>query len=292
MVKPITDATQAATRSIQSDISKMLESALVNDGSRHAYTFWQMFRDVGKSILGQITGMISEAVMKSLNIEPTLNALFGKVAGGLDLVKPEDVQQQLARITQTNTDITRVNTEAIASLTQAIRGGGASGGATGPFTNIPGVPTASGGPFGTAGQVGGMIPGPVGGVIRTGLSVWNTVASLFGGGGSGSVILRGEGGIVHGPLLPLMAFAGGGVVDRPTFALIGERGEREAIIPESKWGLAGGGGGGNAVHNWYIQAADPASFIDMLEKHGDAIVSVVSGRMNVNHPSLRQWRQR
>lgn len=31
------------------------------------------------------------------------------------------------------------------------------------------------------------------------------------------------------------AFASGGVVDRPTLALIGEGGEREAVVPESRW---------------------------------------------------------
>ena len=30
------------------------------------------------------------------------------------------------------------------------------------------------------------------------------------------------------------AFGEGGVVDRPTFAMLGERGEREFVIPESK----------------------------------------------------------
>jgi hypothetical protein len=43
------------------------------------------------------------------------------------------------------------------------------------------------------------------------------------------------------PLIPQISvpqFAEGGVVDRPTFAMVGEGGEREYIIPESKMGAA------------------------------------------------------
>jgi hypothetical protein len=64
--------------------------------------------------------------------------------------------------------------------------------------------------------------------------------------------------------IEIPAFAEGGVVDRPTLAMVGEGGEREFIIPQSKMAAAsanflsgarggavipqssGGGGGGNA----------------------------------------------
>jgi len=54
--------------------------------------------------------------------------------------------------------------------------------------------------------------------------------------------LGGVGGAVGGLLGNLPHFAGGGVVDRPTLAIIGEGGQREHIIPESKLGGYGGGG--------------------------------------------------
>jgi hypothetical protein len=38
-------------------------------------------------------------------------------------------------------------------------------------------------------------------------------------------------------------FAGGGIVDRPTIAMIGEGRGREAVVPEDQWGSFGGGGG-------------------------------------------------
>jgi len=44
-----------------------------------------------------------------------------------------------------------------------------------------------------------------------------------------------QGGIVRGGLTPILAAQSGGIVDRPTLAMIGEGGEREAIIPERFW---------------------------------------------------------
>jgi hypothetical protein len=55
------------------------------------------------------------------------------------------------------------------------------------------------------------------------------------------------------PALSVPAFAQGGVVDRPTLAMVGEGGEREYIIPESKMGAASaaylGGARGAGVVN-------------------------------------------
>ena len=45
-------------------------------------------------------------------------------------------------------------------------------------------------------------------------------------------------------LAPLLALASGGVVTRPTIALLGEGGESEAVVPLSKAGDMGFGGGG------------------------------------------------
>ena len=59
-------------------------------------------------------------------------------------------------------------------------------------------------------------------------------------------------------------------MDRPILALVGEAGEREAVIPESKWGRAFGGTGGTRVHI-HIKAVDPGALIDLLSRHGDTI---------------------
>jgi hypothetical protein len=67
--------------------------------------------------------------------------------------------------------------------------------------------------------------------------------------------------IPKGDLIPgLHLFAVGGVVDRPTFALLGEAGEREYVIPESKMGAVlskGGGGGRSYTINQYVYTNDP-----------------------------------
>jgi hypothetical protein len=56
-------------------------------------------------------------------------------------------------------------------------------------------------------------------------------------------VLGGAGGII-GNVAGAAHLASGGIVDRPTFALLGEGGEREYVIPESKMaGVARGAGG-------------------------------------------------
>lgn len=73
------------------------------------------------------------------------------------------------------------------------------------------------------------------------------VAPMFnvdkGGGGS---LVSGGGRQTSGPVarVEVPAFASGGIVDRPTLAMIGEGGEREAIIPESRWSEISGSGYG------------------------------------------------
>jgi len=47
-------------------------------------------------------------------------------------------------------------------------------------------------------------------------------------------------------LAPLLALASGGIVTRPTLALLGEGGEAEAVVPLSKAGDMGFGGGGES----------------------------------------------
>jgi len=76
------------------------------------------------------------------------------------------------------------------------------------------------------------------GALATGLGAFvGTIAGLSGvGGGAGTAIGTTAGGGVR---KGIQSFAHGGVVDKPTVALIGEGGEREFVIPESKMGAMG-----------------------------------------------------
>lgn len=98
----------------------------------------------------------------------------------------------------------------------------------------------------------------LGNVIR---SVFNGILGAIESGVNGAVnavntLIRGYNAIPTAPDLPLIPtltiprFAEGGVVDRPTLAMVGDGGEREYIIPESKMAaasaryLSGARGGG------------------------------------------------
>ena len=86
----------------------------------------------------------------------------------------------------------------------------------------------------------------LGNVIR---SVFNGILGAIEGGVNTAVnsintLIRGYNAIPTAPDIPLIPniaiprFAEGGVVDRPTLAMVGEGGEREYIIPESKMAAA------------------------------------------------------
>jgi hypothetical protein len=101
------------------------------------------------------------------------------------------------------------------------------------------------------------------------------------GGGWGGILglvasIFGEGGVVRGwrPLAQIPRFQHGTVVDRPTLGIIGEGGEREWVIPESKIGRSQVGQGGSA-NIFYIYANDPISFRDFIRRNPDAIIEAV-----------------
>lgn len=72
-------------------------------------------------------------------------------------------------------------------------------------------------------------------------------------GSLGGMVSNGTGAIGQlGGLIP--HFAAGGIVSRPTIAMIGEGGERESIVPESQWG---GGGDGNHFHVHFESLVTP-----------------------------------
>ena len=63
-------------------------------------------------------------------------------------------------------------------------------------------------------------------------SIFSGIGGLFGGGGGGADLMRLG--------TPTATLAEGGIVTKPTLAMIGEKGEHEAVIPLSKMGQMGG----------------------------------------------------
>jgi hypothetical protein len=57
-------------------------------------------------------------------------------------------------------------------------------------------------------------------------------------------------------------FGDGGIVNRPTLAWVGERGEREAIVPERFWPMLGGGGGGGHGHTIVMDGRVVGELVD------------------------------
>jgi hypothetical protein len=82
-----------------------------------------------------------------------------------------------------------------------------------------------------------ILNGIVGGIMNAVNSVINEINYLIGRANEISIK-------VNGPQIPILpklnipAFAEGGIVDRPTLAMVGEGGEREYIIPQSKMAAA------------------------------------------------------
>lgn len=97
------------------------------------------------------------------------------------------------------------------------------------------------------------IPTPSGGVSSASASVSMPAMNL------GNIDLSG---ISVGGLATL---ASGGIVTRPTFSLIGEGGEPEAVIPLSKMGAMGMGGG--TTINVTVTSADPNAVVDALRRY-------------------------
>ncbi len=131
------------------------------------------------------------------------------------------------------------------------------------------------------------------------------LSSIFGGtavgvDGAATGVLRARGGVDPGGverLLPVRGFAKGGIVRRPTFALMGEgSAPAEAFvplpdgrsIPVSFDGAAPGGGG--AVHVT-IQAWDGADVMRVLRKHRGILRELQADDLK-RHTTVRQQHQR
>jgi hypothetical protein len=107
---------------------------------------------------------------------------------------------------------------------------------------------------------------------------WGSTGGGWGGilGTIGSLLFKKEGGIVAGfkPIASIPRFQHGAVVDRPTLAMVGEGGEKEWIIPESKIGKQSEGRETTVVH-FHISAVDADSFIGLCRRNPGGIISAV-----------------
>jgi hypothetical protein len=132
---------------------------------------------------------------------------------------------------------------------------------------------------------------------------FGSLAGLFSSGGSYSSLAMDsahagmyglkDGGVLPGGFMPIRAFASGGIADRPTFGIVGEGGESEAVIP-----LKGGkvpvemrGGSSKASINFTIVAADTKDMDRLLMDRRSLIVGMVSDGMR-NASSLRDSMRR
>jgi hypothetical protein len=134
-------------------------------------------------------------------------------------------------------------------------------------------------------------------------SLFGAVMGLFGGGvgGPGPVVSGGN----PADFLPsakgnIIPFSRGGVVDRPTIfpfasgvGLMSESGP-EAIMPltrtgSGELGVKAEGSGSKETHNYfYINAIDPASFDEILDRNAESVVKRVTDAADAGHGGLRQ----
>lgn len=84
----------------------------------------------------------------------------------------------------------------------------------------------------------------------------------------------------------LLTLGDGGIVTKPTIAMIGERGP-EAVVPLNKVGSSGGG-----VTNVTINAVDSKSFVDMLSQHSNELGTIFNNNVLGNKSSRRVVRGR
>ena len=93
-------------------------------------------------------------------------------------------------------------------------------------------------------------------------------------GGIFSAFTGGIGGLIGGAIGSLFGLADGGIVTKPTVAMVGEGGEPEAVIPLSKLDrMIGGGGGGITINIGATMGneADAYSFAKMITKYQEKI---------------------
>ena len=138
--------------------------------------------------------------------------------------------------------------------------------------------------------------------ITTRMLIMNALTSAFGGGGAAtgglgalfSTPLMGGGGGGAGGMLGMFGakFGDGGIVTKPTVALIGERGQDEAVIPlgpnrtlpvMSKGSRRGGGGDNKLVSvGFTVVANDTRGFDNLLMERKDTIIALFHEALSKN----------
>jgi hypothetical protein len=103
-----------------------------------------------------------------------------------------------------------------------------------------------------------------------GASFFGTSAGGYGGliGGILSLFRLKEGGYLPGQFIPIHQFASGGYVKRPTLGMIGEGGEGEYIIPESKMR------GGETIVNYTVMNIEATDVDSFERKYGPAVTRI------------------
>lgn len=137
-------------------------------------------------------------------------------------------------------------------------------------------------------------------------SIAGLFGGLFGGGSSSALTEVGgmteglsmfygykDGGIIPGGFMPIRAFAGGGIADRPTFGIIGEAGDTEAVIP-----MKGGkvpvemrGGSAPTNINFTIVAADASDMDRLLMDRRGLIMGMISDGLRNASPLRDRMRR-
>ena len=118
-----------------------------------------------------------------------------------------------------------------------------------------------------------------------GLDLPNAKGNAF-AGGLGPVHAFAQGGMVPGGLgrmLPVGAYQSGGVVSQPSWAVMGEGGRPEAILPLERMaggdlGVKAGGGGGTNI-NISINAVDAKSVDELLVSRQDTLRNIIRQAM-------------
>ena len=106
------------------------------------------------------------------------------------------------------------------------------------------------------------------------------------GGGKGgilaglvSIVKHAQGGIVAGALRPIAEFANGGIISRPTLAMVGEGGGPEAVVPLKNGAIPVLGSTQNQPIIININAMDAASFQEYLAQHGSGVIAGIAGQV-------------
>jgi hypothetical protein len=124
-------------------------------------------------------------------------------------------------------------------------------------------------------QGGASAGGGFGGIFS---SIGGALGKFFGGGSAASTGTGLEG--MSAETLALAGLADGGIVTKPTLAMIGEGGGPEAVIPlsmgnQGKYGLSQGASDSAPVVNFTLNAVDTQTGVEFLLKNKPAIIKVV-----------------